>query len=51
MLVGNAPILIDRIDGGLFVLGTAQSVEQYLLDHEKTIPKTLMLIKPEYPAK
>lgn len=49
MLVGNAPILINRINGELKVLGTAHTVEHYLEEYEKTIPKTGLNMKPEFP--
>jgi Immunity protein 35 len=49
MLAGNAPILVDRINGELRVLGTAHEVEKYLDDYEKTIPSARLISKPEFP--
>ena len=37
-LAGNAPILVDRVNGELRVTGTARSVEKYLAEYEATIP-------------
>jgi Immunity protein 35 len=49
-LLGNAPILIDRFDGELRVFGTAESIENYLFDYEKTIPQVRLKMKPEFPS-
>lgn len=46
-LLGNAPLLIDKIDGELRVLGTAQPVEVYLSEYEKTIPETRLKMSPK----
>jgi hypothetical protein len=32
-LVGNAPLIVDRVDGKLYVTGTAHPVEHYLQEH------------------
>jgi hypothetical protein len=49
-LAGNAPILIDRVDGEIRVLGTAQSVEWYLSAYEKTIPAARLQMGIEQPT-
>ncbi len=49
-LLGNAPILIERFDGELRVFGTAQPVEEYILEYEKTIPQAKLKIMPELPS-
>lgn len=49
MLVGNAPILIDRFSGNIEILGTAYTAEQYLKVYEETIPKSRMNFEPEFP--
>lgn len=36
MLAGNSPFLIDAEDGSLHVLGTANPVETYLQEYERT---------------
>lgn len=36
MLVGNAPIIVDRRDGSLHETGTAYPIEQYLDNYERT---------------
>lgn len=36
MLVGNAPILVDRFTGETHVAGTAQPVEHYIANYEET---------------
>ncbi len=38
-LVGNAPILINRLSGEPRVLGTAKPAEYYLSEYELTIPE------------
>ncbi|ERS00619.1 hypothetical protein Q674_14700 [Acinetobacter sp. COS3] len=38
-LIGNAPIIIDRINGEIRVTGTSKSLSEYLTDYEATIPK------------
>ena len=49
-LVGNAPFLVDRVDGEVRVLGTAHSVEWYLAEYEKTIPVARLQMGIEQPA-
>lgn len=49
MIIGNAPILVDRFHGELKILGTAYPVEHYLEEYEKTIPTGRLQIKPEFP--
>jgi len=34
-LVGNAPLIVDRVDGMLYVTGTALPVEHYLDEHRR----------------
>jgi hypothetical protein len=50
MLLGNAPFLIDNINGELKVFGTAYSIEQYLKKYEKKLPKAVLQMHPEYPT-
>jgi hypothetical protein len=38
-LAGNAPIIIDRIDGEVRVTGTAKPLSEYLAKYEATLPK------------
>lgn len=49
MLAGNAPILIERLNGELRIFGTAQLIEEYLLEYEKTIPEARLKMSPEFP--
>ncbi len=46
-LVGNAPILVDRVNGELRVFGTAKPIEAYLAEYESTIPPARLQMKPE----
>ena len=41
-LAGNAPILIDRVDGEIRVTGTMQSLEAYLARYEAGLPAARM---------
>ena len=38
ILAGNAPILVERVNGELRVMGTARRVEDYLSEYEASIP-------------
>ncbi|MCM3869702.1 MAG: YrhB family protein [Pyrinomonadaceae bacterium] len=51
MLVGNAPIIVDRIDGELRVTGTAKPTEEYLTEYEATLPVARLKMRPEFPPK
>jgi len=46
-LAGNAPIIIDRIDGELRVTGTGYPTEHYIKEYEATLPETRMKMTPE----
>ena len=35
---GNAPVIVDRIDGEVHITGTTMSLESYLADYEATLP-------------
>ena len=48
-LVGNAPILIDRVNAELITFGTSYLTEHYIQEYEKTIPKARLQMKPEFP--
>lgn len=50
MIGGNAPIIFERINGGITVTGTACSIEHYLAEYEKNIPPVWMQRKPEMQA-
>lgn len=49
-LVGNAPILVDRIDGEIRVLGTAHPTELYLSEYERSLPAARLQMRPEPPS-
>jgi hypothetical protein len=34
-LAGNAPLIVDRMDGKLYVTGTAQPIEHYVEQHRR----------------
>jgi hypothetical protein len=42
MVAGNAPILVDRVDGEVRVTGTAQPLESYLTRYESGLPAARM---------
>jgi hypothetical protein len=42
MVAGNAPILVERIDGEIRVTGTAQPLESYLARYEAGLPVARM---------
>jgi hypothetical protein len=46
-LAGNAPIIVDRIDGELRVTGTARPTEHYIQEYEATLPEARMQMIPE----
>ena len=43
-LLGNAPIIIDRVNGELRATGTAEPIGYYLKEYEATIPPARMLM-------
>jgi immunity protein 35 of polymorphic toxin system len=49
-LVGNAPILVDRINGEIRVLGTGQLFQQRLADYEQSLPPACLQMRPEDPS-
>jgi hypothetical protein len=51
MLVGNAPIIVDRIDGEIRVTGTARPTEEYLAEYEASLPVGRLKMKPEFPPR
>ena len=38
-LAGNAPLIVNRQDGSVFITGTAHPVEQYLEEYQKELAK------------
>ena len=42
LVAGNAPILVDRMNVEIRVIGTAHPLETYLVQYEATIPVTRM---------
>ncbi len=46
-LAGNAPIIIDRIDGEIRVTGTAYPTEHYLKEYEAGLPAARLQMTPE----
>ena len=49
-LTGNGPILIDRVDGEVRVLGTAHPTEWYLSEYEQLLPAARLQMRPEQPS-
>jgi hypothetical protein len=48
---GNAPVIVDRIDGEVRVTGTAESLDVYLARYEATLPPARLAMTPEQPMK
>jgi hypothetical protein len=46
MVLGNAPILVERKSGRLFVTGTAESTEHYIALYEQGKLEDLELVDP-----
>ena len=49
VMVGNAPIIVDRVNGEIIVTGTARPIEEYLAEYEATLPEAGLKLKLEYP--
>ena len=50
MLIGGVPILVDRVNGEIRVLGTAKPLRSYLASYEAELPvERLQLSLPEEP--
>jgi hypothetical protein len=49
MLVGNAPILVDRINAEVRVLGPGAHFDQRLTEIEKSLPPACLQASPEIP--
>lgn len=41
MLVGNAPLIVDKCYGNVYITGTALPIDSYIADFEKQYQKTL----------
>lgn len=48
-LAGNAPFIVDRINGEIRVLNTASGLEQQLSEYERALPSARLRMKPEIP--
>ena len=48
-LAGNAPFLVDRVNGEVRVFGTAHPVEWYLSHYERELPPARLQMTPELP--
>jgi hypothetical protein len=46
-LGGNAPIIVDRVNGELIVTGTGRALEDYLAEYEATLPPARLQMRPE----
>ena len=46
-LVGNAPIIFNRVSGEYRVTGTAHPVDHYLREYESTLLPVLLAMKPQ----
>jgi hypothetical protein len=49
-LAGNAPIIVNRNTCELRVTGTAEPLEHYLKEYEKTLPPTSLRQTPQLPT-
>jgi len=43
VVAGNAPIIVDRVNGEVRVAGTAQPLEYYLAEYEATLPPARLI--------
>ena len=50
LLVGNAPVIVNRITCELRVTGTAEPLEHYLAEYEKTLPPVSLQRAPQPPT-
>lgn len=50
VLVGNAPIIVNRNSNELPVTGTAKPLEHYLREYEKTLPPVWLQQAPQLPT-
>jgi hypothetical protein len=50
MLVGNAPIVVNRHTFELRVTGTARPLEHYLDEYEKSLPPASLVRAPQPPT-
>ncbi|MDI3562817.1 YrhB domain-containing protein [Bradyrhizobium sp. Arg816] len=50
VLVGNAPIIVNRNTSELRVTGTAKPLEHYLTEYEKTLPPIWLQQTPQLPT-
>jgi hypothetical protein len=50
LLVGNAPIIVDRNTSELRVTGTARTLDHYLDEYEKTLPPVCLQRTPQPPG-
>lgn len=50
MLVGNAPIVVNRNTSELRLTGTARPLEHYLEEYEKTLPPATLQQAPQRPT-
>jgi len=50
MLVGNAPIIVNRNTSELRATGTAMRLEHYLEEYEKTLPPASLQQAPQLPT-
>ena len=48
-LAGNAPFIVDRVNGEVRVPGTGPLREQRLREYEKSLPSAVWHTKPEIP--
>jgi hypothetical protein len=44
---GNAPIIVDRVDGEIRATGTAHPTEHYIKEYEATLPEARLHMTPE----
>jgi len=50
MLLGNGPIIIDRVTGDIRSMTSAQRIEDFLSLYESSIPESRMKLTPEPPT-
>jgi hypothetical protein len=49
-LIGNAPFIVDRIDGQVRVTGTGRPIAHYLAAYEASLPPARLQMTPDPPS-
>jgi hypothetical protein len=47
LVLGNSPIIVDRVNFEIVVTGTAYPLEHYIDEYEKSLPEARLQMTPE----